>query len=319
MASLPQLHKPTTAQPARRARRARRFPPEVHYSPRWLGAGAALSALALLGVRYGGPQVAAALGLAGSLGVAYASLFEPARPLLERVTLPLPTLPAALDGLRIGQITDLHLGGPYNAANVRWAVAQMRRAQPDLLVLTGDFVSRHAAVPELKELLGGLHAPLGMYAVPGNHDYYEGIEDITATLTALGVEMLLNRSVPLRWGQGVLWLLGLDDVWEGEANLDAALAGLPPQAFSLLLCHVPDFVEQASQRGIAVQLSGHTHGGHLRLPLLGAFCVPRHGLRYQRGLAQVGATTLYVSRGIGGMPLRFGCAPEATIFTLRRA
>lgn len=308
---------PTIRQPT--GVKTRRFDPSlVRYSPRWLGAGAALGMLATLAVQWGGTPTAVALGAASVAGAAYATLFEPRRPVLERVTLRLPTLPAALEGLRIGQLSDMHLGHPHGQANTQWAVQQMGNEEPDVLVLTGDFVSFHHAIADLPALLRPLYAPLGIYAVPGNHDYWEGLDAIRAGLEPLGIEFLINTSTRLDWRGAELWLAGVDDLWHNGADLDAALAQVPPDVFTLLLAHEPDLADAAAERNVAMQLSGHTHGGHLCLPLLGSFCLPLHGTRYPVGLEQVGAMQLYVSRGLGGMPLRMGCPPEATIFTLVR-
>ncbi|GAB4197806.1 MAG: hypothetical protein OHK0022_16410 [Roseiflexaceae bacterium] len=285
----------------------------------WRAAGLLGVGLGLLGLwRY---RSAALLGLGatGLLGALYTTMVEPRRPWLERLTLHLPGLPPALDGLRIGQISDPHLGMPYAARNLAWAVTQMRREQPDLLALTGDFVSFHTAMPHLGPLLRGLEAPLGVYAVPGNHDYWEGLDELHAMLEPLGVQLLLNEHRRLAWCGGELWLAGLDDIWEGEADLAGALRGVPPGAFTVLLCHAPDAADEAARHGVALQLSGHTHGGHLRLPLLGPAARPRYGVTYVAGRYQVGDMALYVSRGLSGLPARFGCPPEAAILTLRPA
>lgn len=294
-------------------------PTQVRYSWRWLGTGAALSSLAAVAVQQGGIGAAAAVGAAGLTGAAYATLLEPRRPVLERVSLRLPNLPPALEGLRIGQLSDLHLGHPYTEANTRWAVQQMVNERPDLLALTGDFVSFDHAIARLPELLAPLRAPLGIYAVPGNHDYWEGLDEIQAILNPLGVKFVINTHEQLSWRGQRFWLAGIDDLWDGQPDLDAALAGVPKDAFTLLLAHAPDIAPVAAQRNIALQLSGHTHGGHLWLPLLGSFCLPFHGTRYAIGFEQVETMQLYITRGLGGMPLRFGCPPEATIFTLNRA
>src|SRR5690242_233720 len=129
----------------------------------------------------------------GFMCLVYMALVEPARPTLARVTLHLPTLPKELDGLRVGQISDCHLGMPYSAHNLKWAVEQMRRERPEVVALTGDFVSRRAAIPSISSLLRGLSAPLGVYAVPGNHDYLEGIAAIHAELTRLDIPLLINE------------------------------------------------------------------------------------------------------------------------------
>lgn len=299
----------------------RRFDPtpgKVRYSPRWLGAGAGAGVLATMALAQGGLGAATAMGAAGLAGAAYALLVEPRRPQLERLTLRFPTLPAALDGLRIGQISDMHLGMRYASENSRWAVERMAEERPELLVLTGDFVSYDHAIEELPALLAPLQAPLGMFAVPGNHDYYEGVAEVRQQLEPLGVQFLLNTHRRLHWQGAELVVAGVDDPWDGRPDLRAALEGAPSEAFRLLLSHCPDMADEAATQGVQLQLSGHTHGGHLRLPGLGAFCLPRYGWRHPVGHEQIGATQLYVSRGIGGMPLRFGCPPEATIITLRQ-
>ena len=293
-------------------------PPHVYYTPAWFGLGAIAAALGLLGRRRyrGGAMLGA--GVLGMLGLAYTTIAEPARPTLEQVTLRLPALPPRLDGLRIGQITDMHLGLPHTGRNLRWAVAQMQRERPDLLVLTGDFAGVRRAIPDLPAFLRELNAPLGIYAVPGNHDYWEGLPDLRAALALLGIPLLMNEHRRLSWNGADLWLVGIDDIWDGRPDLAAALRGVPRDAFTLLLAHAPDVADEAARHGFAAQLSGHTHGGHLRLPFAGPFARPRFGLRYVMGYYSVGAMALYVSRGLGGAPLRLLCRPEATVCTLRR-
>jgi predicted MPP superfamily phosphohydrolase len=285
----------------------------------WFGLGMGAAALGWLGLRRYGRPVAAGAGALGLASMAYMVLVEPGRPMLERVTLRLPALPAELDGLRVGQISDCHLGMPHSARNLAWAVEQMRRERPELIALTGDFVSRRHAIPTIAPLLRGLDAPLGVYAIPGNHDYWEGLADIHAALALDGIPLLINEHRRLRWNGADLWLAALDDLWDGRPDLDVALDGVPRGACTLLLSHAPDSADEAARRGVAAQLSGHTHGGHMRLPLLGPFALPRFGWRYAMGGYRVGAMELYVSRGLSGGPFRLLCPPEATIFTLRRS
>lgn len=300
------------------SRRSPIHPDDVKFSKVWLGLGAAASALGLAGVyRYGWPAATLGGGI-GSIGLAYMTLFEPTRPVLERVELRFPDLPPALEGARIGQISDSHLGLRFAARNLAWAVEQMRRERPELIVFTGDFVHTPEAIAELPCLLRGLGAPLGMYAVPGNHDYWEGMAELNAALAPLGIPMLLNEHRRLSWNGAELWLAGTDDVWDGRPDLDAALRGVPRDGFTVLLAHTPHLAMRAAERGVDLQLSGHTHGGHLRLPILGPFARPRYSTDYMIGRYNIGRMVLYVSRGIGGAPLRLFCRPEATIITLRR-
>ncbi len=284
------------------------------YALATLGA-ATLSALA---IRVGGLPAAAAIVATGMAGVAYTILIEPAMPVLERITLRVPNLPPALDGLRIGQLSDLHLGLLHTTANTRWGVRQMLREQPELIVITGDFVTLPQAIPTIGPLLRPLYAPLGIYAVTGNHDYWEGVAEITAEVTKLGITVLFNENRRLTWRGADFWLAGTDDMWYGAPDLDATLAGIPAGAPTILLAHEPDFAGEAAQRGVTVQLSGHTHGGQIRLPLLGTLCLPRMGLYFAGGYFAVEGMHLYVSRGLGGIPVRFNCRPEAAIITLRQ-
>jgi hypothetical protein len=302
-----------------RLRRKRSLDPSrLYWNRSWVVAGAAGATAGLAGLHWFGWRLAAIGVLVGALGYSHAAFGEPGRPRLERVTLTVPRLPAPLDGLRIGQISDTHLGFRYTADNLAWAVALMQRERPDLVAITGDLVALQSAIPEIPMLLRGLEAPLGVFAVSGNHDYWEGIDDVRAALALCGIPLLRNEHRRVVVEGAELWVAGLDDVWDGEPSLEAALRGVPPQAFTLLLCHEPDYADEAAARGVDVQLSGHAHGGHLRLPLLGPMALPRFGRRYPMGHYRIGPTTLYVARGLGGVPLRFGCPPEATMLTLRR-
>lgn len=288
-------------------------------SRQWIGAGMLLSLFTYMLTRWKSHRVPtfASLGTMGIAGTAYATLIEPRRPVLERVTVRIPTLPPALDGLRLGCLSDMHLDFPHTLANTRWAVQRMAEEEPDLIALTGDFVSFSRAISLLPNLLRSLYAPLGVYAVPGNHDHWEGVEDIRRALQSVGIPMLINENRPMQWHGADFWLAGVDDAWYGQPDLDTALADIPDNACTFLLSHSPDYADIASHHHIAFQLSGHTHGGHLHLPLLGWFCVPYHGIRYISGLETVGTMKLYVTRGLGGLPMRMNCPPEATIITLR--
>lgn len=244
---------------------------------------------------------------------------EPRRPVLERHDIRLARLPRSLDGLRIGQISDLHLGMPDSLANACWAVQQMNLLRPDLVVLNGDMVGTFSGLADLPVVLRDLHAPLGVYAVPGNHDYDEGIEDVRGMLDMLGIPLLLNQHVRLSLRGADLWLAGTDDLWDGSYDASKALRGIPDDACVILLSHEPDSADEAARHGVALQLSGHTHAGHFRLPVIGPFSWPRYGVTYVAGHYMVGDMALYVSRGLGGMPLRLLAQPEAAILTLRCA
>lgn len=305
--------------PTRRPKRNALDPARLIHTPGWFGAGALAAGLGALALRQLGWPAAAGLGALGAAGFAYTTRYEPAHPRLERVTLSFSNLPAALDGLRVGQISDTHLGLRYTEQNCAWGVEQLMREQPELIAVTGDLAGCKAGIPPIVPLLSRLHAPLGVYAVPGNHDYWEGMADVQGALALAGIPLLVNRNLQLRWNGADLWLAGVDDMLDGRPDYAAARAGIPAGAFSLLLSHAPDTAADAADYGFALQLSGHSHGGHLRLPGLGAFTHPRYGARYVIGHHQIGGLQLYVSRGLGGAAFRMLCPPEVTIFTLRRA
>jgi predicted MPP superfamily phosphohydrolase len=290
--------------------------PELFVNPWWVAGAGLIAAAGLRALGRHRWRAGVALGMLGAAGLGYLALVEPPRPVLERVTLRPAGWPAALAGLRIGQISDLHLGHHYAEANVAWAIAAMRRERPDMIVLTGDFIAFADAIPTLGARLAGLSAPLGVYAVLGNHDGGAEARDVITALGHAGVVVLRNQSRWINVATSGFWLLGLDDIWHGRHDVAAMLDGVSPTGCRVLLAHAPDVVELAARHQIAVQLSGHTHGGQIRLPWIGPFSLPRHGTRYPIGEYRVGPTTLYVSRGVAGAPLRLGCPPEATVITL---
>lgn len=240
---------------------------------------------------------------------------------LEEVSIPVPRLHPALDGYRIVQLSDLHLF-PFTTLDfIRKAVEKANAARPDLIVLTGDYVSSTAsAMDDLQPVLAGLNARDGVYATLGNHDHWTNANVIRAGLRAAGLTVLHNQSIPL--GGGKLWLSGLDDGWVGRADFEAALDEAPGDAPVVLLVHEPDLVDSyARNPRVVLQLSGHTHGGQVRLrhPRR-AYTLPHLGRKYDQGLFRVRDTWLYTNRGVGMIvvPVRVNCPAEVSVFTLSR-
>ncbi len=164
--------------------------------------------------------------------------------------------------------------------------------------------------------LASLQGPLGVYACLGNHDYWTDPDAIARALGRAGVRVLRNEGVEVAEG---LWVAGLDDVWEGQPSLDMALKGMPSDAATVVIVHEPDYADEVTADGrVMLMVSGHTHGGQVRLPLLGPPILPYLGQRYPAGLYTLGDMTLYVSRGVGliSPPVRFNCRPEVTLLTL---
>lgn len=275
---------------------------------------------------------------AGALGPAYSVMVEPNWLEVTRPSVWLPDLPACLDGLTIAQLSDLHVTPQAGADLVRRAVEIVGRLRPDLVVLTGDYVTHSADYVTLcAEALEPLEAPLGVYAVLGNHDVWTNARRVTAGLEAVGIIVLRGRALPLSVSDGRLWLMGIDDV--GRTNRPGArcdafeglwqetlvrggemLDALPPDEPRLLLVHNPDVHEVLAARRVDLALSGHTHGGQVRLPFLGAPLLPScYGGKYAQGLVRAPGWPVYVNRGLGTIfpPVRFNCRPELTVLTLR--
>lgn len=268
-------------------------------------------------------NVAATYAVAGVSGYVYGSYLEANWLEVKRLSLPVSGLPPAAEGLRVVQLSDFHLRPVTQIEHLRNAVALANSLRPDLTVLTGDYVTDHAEdIVELAPALGGLNAKLGVFAILGNHDLWTDRKIVTHYLEAAGLPVLVNRGVDLPVAGGALRLAGLDDAWSGQPDLNAALAGCPVGAPAILLAHEPDFADDWSQDPrVAVQLSGHSHGGQVRLPGRGALALPPFGRKYDYGLYRVRATWLYTNAGLGlAVPgLRLNCRPEVTEITLVRA
>ena len=253
----------------------------------------------------------------------YARYVAPRRLHLDEVEIPLPTLPLGLDGLRIGFATDVHFEPDRPTALLERGVELLNAAAPDLMLLGGDYVNSSAKGFERPlALLGRLRAPLGVYAVLGNHDYWAGGDYIAARLASAGIRVLRNEAERMEAPDGrPWWLVGTDSASRGHADLEQAFACLPPRGFRLLLAHEPEVADLVAGRGLRadLQLSGHSHGGQIVLPKIGPPLLPRLGRRYVRGLHR--QPTVYTGRGVGAVPpyFRVNCPPEVAVLTLRRA
>jgi predicted MPP superfamily phosphohydrolase len=313
-------------QPVPRGARTPLDPHHLVYSRRWLAGAAGLglaSAVALVASLRAGQQHWRRRWLGGLAGagliMGLGGLAGIWRLLVEEHSLELPGWPAALDGLRVAQLSDLHLGPIYSRYVLQRALAEVAEFQPDLIVLTGDFADTPADVPRLSAMLAGLDAPLGVYACLGNHDYWDDPAGVAGALHGLGFTVLVNHHRVLTWRGEPFVLAGVADPWQADADLAAALDGAPADLPVLLLAHGPDFIVTAADHPVALQLSGHAHAGHINLPGLGPLVLPRWGVRYPNGVFRVGRSVAYVSRGLGGLPFRLGAAPEVGLLTLKAA
>jgi uncharacterized protein len=253
-----------------------------------------------------------------SLGeAARAALAEPFMLTIERRSIFLQRLPKALDGLRIVQLSDLHLGPLTTAAQLRRAVETANSLEPDIIALTGDYISheRRYAAP-CAEVVGRLRARCGVFAVLGNHDHWTDAALITDLFRAEGIRVLINEGMRFEKEGASFWLAGVNDTMVGLEDLPLALAGAAAEEMKLLLAHNPIILRRAARAGVDLVLSGHTHGGQVAIrPDRNA--KPRR--RVLNGLWRQDETQIYVTRGLGTviLPIRYGCPPEVSLLELR--
>jgi uncharacterized protein len=266
-----------------------------------------------------------AVGSAAGLAL-YAG--EIARHEIETIqrSITLSGLPDAFAGMRIVQISDFHFAEYTEAFFLKEIVRKVNALTPDVVVLTGDFVSqgplrRHFAIRmgyQCAELLSEIQCPI-RYAILGNHDAGVSAPAVTDALRTHGIPVLANRSVPLERGNQRLWFAGIEDALKQRPNLAAALPAGRRNEPVILLAHEPDFAEYALGHKIGLVLSGHTHGGQICLPFLPPLLLPEMGRQYVHGLFRLDdGLQLNVNRGIGAvlLPFRFRCPPEITVITL---
>jgi len=278
----------------------------------------------------------------GAAGVAVGALtvagdgtiFEANRPRLVSIEVRLPRLADSWDGFRIAQLSDLHYDDHFSVVPLRNAINIVNGLQPDLIGVTGDFVTsrgrragRAVAVQAAKviepcaQLLVQMHARSGTLAALGNHDVDADAAYIIEALQSHDIPVLRNRSVPLEREGKRLWLCGVDDILTGKPRLDLALKDIPADEPVVLLAHEPDWADYVANHPVDLQLSGHSHGGQIRIPFLGAPYLPPLARKYPWGLRRIGGLTLYTNAGIGTIevPTRINCPPEVTLITLRSA
>lgn len=237
-----------------------------------------------------------------------------------------PDLPEPLEEMRIVQISDLHVGPHTSRSYLAKVVRKVRDAHPDLIAITGDQVDDYAGdVAYFAEAFAGLSAPLGVFAVPGNHDVYAGWPAVRMGLETMGITVLVNDAVRIERGAGSFWLAGTGDPagrrGGGAApDLNRTLARVPEGAFTIVLAHNPALWPALAQRGVHLTLSGHTHYGQLSIPSL-SWSMASPFLEHAMGSHRAGNSLLYINPGTNywGLPFRIGALPEITVVTLRRA
>ncbi len=257
-------------------------------------------------------------------------LLEPNLPHIVRKDFFLTRWLERLDGFTIALLSDFHYDPFFSVHPLHAAIPIVNRLRPDLIVLAGDFVSvpwigdlrkGALAAEPCARLLRQMTAPHGLWAVLGNHDDGTDPEHVTNALQAESIQVLANQSQAIEREGARFWLAGLNDVLSGRADLPQTLRRVPAGEAVVLLVHEPDFADESSKFPIDLQLSGHSHGGQVRVPLLPPLYLPKLAKKYVWGTYNVGPLTLYTTAGVGtvGVPVRLNCPPEITLLTLRRS
>ena len=253
---------------------------------------------------------------------AYARLIEPYNYLISETDIFIRDLPPAFENFRITQLTDIHHSRILGLEEIRRVVKLAQQTRPDMFVLTGDYsTSYRRYIEPCAEVLAALSAPEGVWAVLGNHDHYTDPELTTRALQRNHIAVLNNAHTTMSRGADSLQLSGIDDWTWNATDWDKAFSGLKTNTPTILLSHQPTVLDFEQTKNVSLILSGHTHGGQVKFPLLGApASFFTRDMKYARGLFRRGETQLYVSTGTGviGLPVRFGVRPEIAVLRLQR-
>ena len=271
--------------------------------------------------------------------IAYAAWVEPTRVQVNRLRVAVRGLPRAFDGLTIAQLSDLHRSYAVSAAYLNRCVDLANALEPDLIALTGDYLTyirdfrawlepavvgdRRKAPEYLRDVaacVARARARYGVFACLGNHDRWYNASAVADALRGAGAVVLRDQHLTIRINDELLPIVGIDDPWGGWANMPRAFAGVEAP-FVLVLMHRPDFFEHWVRRGSHLLLAGHTHGGQVKLPFIGPPVLSRYGRKYPHGLFRRDDVQMYVNRGIGVTPpaVRLNCPPEIAFIRLEAA
>jgi len=250
-------------------------------------------------------------------------------------TIELPNLPPAFKGLKITLASDIH-SSPYMTLEDMQEIASLiNKLKSDVILLPGDFVTTHKnELAPAVEALSVLHAPMGIYATTGNHEFYVDADLVSEGIESIGIRMMRNENFALEKDGQKLYLLGIDDIFDNDViaytegkpaeHVEALFKGVPDNAATILMCHKPYRFDEFAKTNTGLMLSGHTHGGQIVFGRFGesVLCLSSMASKYVEGHFEINAgtkrTQMYVSRGLGtvALPMRFNCPPEITQITL---
>ncbi|EJV81842.1 MULTISPECIES: metallophosphoesterase [Bacillus] len=242
-----------------------------------------------------------------------------------------PTIPKEFNNKKILQFSDVHLGPEFTLKQLDNLVEKMNELCPDIVVFTGDLIDKFGSYneerEEAKEILRKIHAPLGKYAVFGNHDRGGGGSLFYKRyMEEAGFSVLVNDVQKIKVENGkYITISGLDDLLLGKPQIDSTLKNLRQQDFNMLLVHEPDVVDKVAGYPVDFQISGHSHGGQVQIPFVGPLITTKLAEKYVEGMYELEGKSkslyLYVNRGIGTtrMPVRFWSVPELSVFVLKQS
>lgn len=252
-------------------------------------------------------------------------LIEPGRLVVRQQTIQIANWPSELNGLKVAVLADIHVDDWFvNERKVRTIVERTNQLQPDLIVILGDYMSGNGLVRRTVEprvfapILKELRAPLGVYSVLGNHDWWYDGKKLREELELNGIKVLDNETVQVNARNRSLWLVGLADLWEGPQRINETIEKVPQGEPMIALTHNPDIFPKLPQH-VPLLLAGHTHGGQVRFPFIGSVVHSTEmGDHYSRGHIFENNHHLFVTSGIGTsiMPVRFGVTPEIVLLML---
>jgi predicted MPP superfamily phosphohydrolase len=259
--------------------------------------------------------------LAGNLSkVAKSAIDEASSLSLEKIDVDLERLPKKLDGFKIVHLSDIHHSPFTNLDHIKRTVKIANRLKPDMFILTGDYVSHEIQyIAPVAKVLGKLQSEFGTYACLGNHDHWTDADLVTKRFRAEGINVLINEGFRFEGRGGSFWLAGVDDYMVGRTDVPAALKGSYPDEMKLHLAHNPIIFRQAVRASVDLTLSGHTHGGQVKIRDEEKRILPRRKL--SSGLHRRKSSQIYITRGIGTvvLPVRYQCPPEISLLTMRSA